>query len=180
MKKIDLIMHFLNDAEFNEAFILDFEMRLQITKYEDSFEEKREALDRVKDELELIIRNLAKDHSNCLEFTGWITDYIIPEIRAKANLNRKNDFKLELVVTDIENGDDFEDELKTKIATILYQEFHIKNIFHLQVCQNCSKIYIPKRLDPKAKHCNDDCKHELWMKYHPDKKLEYKRKRSAK
>lgn len=181
MKDIDLILDFLNSDEFEESYIIDFERQLLGNRYDISIEEKKEALMNIKEELDTIIRDLVIDHTDCSDFVGWLTDYIIPEVVPFLTKNPKSNRNFELVIAtaDIIDGTDFEEDLKTRIATKLYQEFQTKNIFYLQVCQNCNKIYIPKRLNKAAKFCDEDCKHAYWMNNHPEKKKEYKNKRKT-
>lgn len=167
MEDINLILDFLNSEEIDESYIIDFERQLFRNKYDISIEEKREALENIKEELDSIIRNLAKDHSNCSEFLGWLTDYIIPEVipNLYKDIKLKNrNFTLTITTADLEEEIEFEEDLKARIATIFYQEFHTKNIYYLQVCKNCNKIYIPTRLNKAAKYCDEDCKHAYWIK----------------
>lgn len=175
MKNIDLIIHFLNDAPMNEVFIKEFEIQILRQNYNIPLEEKLEAMKNIKDELDTLIRELVADHANCSDFLSWLTDYIIPEVVTD------RDFKLHIATADIEQGMDFEEDLRTRIATVLYNHFYTKNIFYLQVCQyiDCGKIYIPKRLNKAAKFCNEDCKHAYWIENHPEKKKEYKNKRKS-
>lgn len=172
MKLIDLTLHFLNDAEFNKAFIVDFEQSMLGAKYNIPLKDKRCALMDIRDELSVIVHNLVEDHTQCHDFTEWLTAYIVPEIVTDEKFN------LTLSTININVSGNFEEDMKARIASIIFQEFQLKTIYHIQSCQNCHKIYIPKRLDPKAKYCGEDCKHEHWMKENPDKKVEYKKKRA--